>query len=254
MHYCVHQHYPTSPIIKVYVAPSVPWYENWRGLDITTGDTALDAFLNRYNIALVAFADADYLPYSLRDWASLRLPWAINPNAFADSLGAYSGLWTWRHSDTFGDGDEIKYWTDSAQHLRFIAGRGDCPAGCTEAKIWYYTISDGCTVQLDTVIDEIYRDRYRPNCNLAPVLVRSQPGTPKGLQLFPNPVHQTLHLRGASITLQQYAVYDLAGKLLLTGTYNGQDIDVSKLNSGFYFLRLISSEPGLQTVLRFVKQ
>lgn len=56
--------------------------------------------------------------------------------------------------------------------------------------------------------------------------------------LFPNPVKKEIYLRGIT-TSSTYEIYFVDGKLVSKGTYkSSQSIDVSKLNSGVYFLKI----------------
>lgn len=70
--------------------------------------------------------------------------------------------------------------------------------------------------------------------------------------LFPNPAKSQIHIKGFENKAVQFQVNDLAGKLLLNGNLNGDELDVSTLNGGMYVLR-IESEQQLYSK-RFIKQ
>ena len=56
--------------------------------------------------------------------------------------------------------------------------------------------------------------------------------------LFPNPVKKEIYLKGIT-TSSTYEIYFVDGKLVSKGAYkSSQAIDVSKLNSGVYFLKI----------------
>lgn len=58
------------------------------------------------------------------------------------------------------------------------------------------------------------------------------------IQLFPNPVNQTLHILGQSENAEVF-IYSLDGKLVFaTGMKGVQQIDVSELHNGVYILRI----------------
>ena len=72
--------------------------------------------------------------------------------------------------------------------------------------------------------------------------------------LYPNPTQKELNFRSTTLnfsTTVSYEIYNLAGKRILNGTLKNQKIDVSKLNSGVYFVNL-SVENTNQT-LKFIK-
>ena len=60
------------------------------------------------------------------------------------------------------------------------------------------------------------------------------------LQLYPNPVGNTLHIEG-SIHSGQVSIYDLTGHKVYQGDYQNQ-ISVSNLNDGLYFLSITTNK------------
>ncbi len=70
------------------------------------------------------------------------------------------------------------------------------------------------------------------------------------INLFPNPANNVLFV--ASKQALQYAVFDVLGKQLLSGTTTGNSsVDIAALSKGMYFIRLTAD--GKQAVKRFVK-
>lgn len=71
---------------------------------------------------------------------------------------------------------------------------------------------------------------------------------------YPNPAITDISFRnnkGALITPEVYAVYDVKGKLLMTG-YNRSTITINRLTTGIYFIKM--QYGSSQRVLRFMKQ
>ena len=60
------------------------------------------------------------------------------------------------------------------------------------------------------------------------------------LKLYPNPATDKIHI-SSKIPISGLALYDVYGKLILTRENNTESIDVSRLNSGVYFLEVSSS-------------
>lgn len=72
----------------------------------------------------------------------------------------------------------------------------------------------------------------------------------KSVIVFPNPTSSILNIE-SQIALTQVEVFSILGKKVLS--VNSKTIDVSKLNSGVYFLRL-TTKNGSQSTLRFIKK
>ena len=60
------------------------------------------------------------------------------------------------------------------------------------------------------------------------------------LKLYPNPATDKIHI-SSKMPISGLALYDVYGKLILTRENNTKSIDVSRLNSGVYFLEVSSS-------------
>jgi beta-glucanase (GH16 family) len=60
------------------------------------------------------------------------------------------------------------------------------------------------------------------------------------LKLYPNPASDKIHI-SSTIPISSLALYDVYGKLILTKENDTQSIDVSRLNSGVYFLEVASN-------------
>ena len=62
----------------------------------------------------------------------------------------------------------------------------------------------------------------------------------EALQLYPNPVGNTLHIEG-NVNGDQVSIYDLTGRKVYQGDYQNE-ISVSNLNDGLYFLSITTNE------------
>jgi beta-glucanase (GH16 family) len=60
------------------------------------------------------------------------------------------------------------------------------------------------------------------------------------LKLYPNPATDKIHI-SSTMTLSRLALYDVYGKLILTKENDTKILDVSRLNSGVYFLEVSSN-------------
>lgn len=60
----------------------------------------------------------------------------------------------------------------------------------------------------------------------------------KVIQIFPNPASQFLNIENAN-NIETLSVYNTMGKLVLREVQDNELIDVSELNSGLYFVRIV---------------
>jgi len=60
------------------------------------------------------------------------------------------------------------------------------------------------------------------------------------LSVFPNPATDTIHV-SSKVALSSLLLYDVYGKLILKKENNTNSLDVSRLNSGMYFLEVSSN-------------
>lgn len=71
------------------------------------------------------------------------------------------------------------------------------------------------------------------------------------IQIYPNPSSDRINIK-TTVSLKSYVIYDTLGKVVLNNTLTNKFIDISTLNSGLYFLTLLT-ENGHKESLRFVK-
>lgn len=72
------------------------------------------------------------------------------------------------------------------------------------------------------------------------------------LKIWPNPVSNYLHVQlPADVAQVLYEVLDASGKLVLSGTPSGNQIDVNNLSAGYYHIKLKYN--GQESQAQFVK-
>lgn len=71
------------------------------------------------------------------------------------------------------------------------------------------------------------------------------------ISVYPNPAQDVLNISNSESVLS-YTVHSITGQLVDHGAINGDQLDVSNLNEGLYFLE-ISNESGSRTI-KFVKR
>jgi hypothetical protein len=235
--YCVHRWGYVGSTIMVSLDTSYAWTRQWLALDSNSGNLALDQFMRTHNYGLSR-------TYPVNKQVRLTRRSFTNSQAFADSLKRFPGVLDAFLMSSFGDGSRIRFSADTAWHMEFDAGWGDCFSGCIEHKIWKYTINLAqCTVSLDT-IKNLYDQTIAAfsSCNLnAATKVQAVKPRP-GLMIYPNPAVNNVKLAGLPGTTYTYNIQDATGRTLISGISRDNTIDVSTLITGYY--TLLITDPG----------
>ncbi len=71
------------------------------------------------------------------------------------------------------------------------------------------------------------------------------------IKIYPNPSSDRIHII-TSQSLNSFIIYDTTGKVVLQDAVSNEQIDISKLHSGLYFLKLYTND-GHHKTIRFVK-
>jgi hypothetical protein len=80
-------------------------------------------------------------------------------------------------------------------------------------------------------------------------------GVSKEITLYPNPAQSEINFKRNNFNFTEntnYSIIDLSGKIVASGTVNNKKVDVSRLNSGLYFVNV--SANGLKQTLKFIKK
>ncbi|MBN2820023.1 MAG: T9SS type A sorting domain-containing protein [Bacteroidales bacterium] len=70
------------------------------------------------------------------------------------------------------------------------------------------------------------------------------------IKIYPNPATQNIYFKGI-FNLKEFCIYNVTGQTVLSGNSDGNSIDISKLKSGIYFIK-INSDKTIYTS-RFLK-
>jgi hypothetical protein len=133
----IHARAALSPVrLLVAVDPEAAWAGAWRAGATETGDAAVDALLDRYNLSLSRYIEG-------LDLAVLNSPVALNTVALAGRFAGLDGVRYAEPDGLAGDGDDITaVRSDDGWVLDFSRGSGDCPAGCIERTFWTFEVDD----------------------------------------------------------------------------------------------------------------
>lgn len=73
----------------------------------------------------------------------------------------------------------------------------------------------------------------------------------KKTSIFPNPSSHKITFASTEL-IKSYVIYDAMGKVVVKNSNSNNQVDISKLKSGMYFL-ILQSENGSKEALKFVK-
>lgn len=72
------------------------------------------------------------------------------------------------------------------------------------------------------------------------------------VSIFPNPVKNTLNIKGLDTELSKIEVYNIAGQVVMTNTTNLQSVNVNALSNGVYFAKLYTE--ATSKTIKFIKE
>ena len=113
------------------------------------------------------------------------------------------------------------------------------PSGVQPFIFYFYTDS----IPNQGSVDVVFRNAYHPNNKFRQGFYGFTNSTSlpaiesHSFSVFPNPVNDVLYFFNTEISSVQYEIFDLAGRIILSGFAN-REIDVSGLRPGAYFLRI----------------
>src|SRR6187551_917524 len=139
--------------VNVYADSSLNWMQQLRNGVIPTGYQALDSIIDKYDLAIDDY-DAWYNWFF---WHSVTFKSQVNYNipALASAIETLPDVYSAEPNHVAGDGNDIDdnliiiEGENYGHDLFYSFGWGDCPAGCTEVRTWWFKTFDDCSVQLE---------------------------------------------------------------------------------------------------------
>ena len=236
--YCVHD-VATSPALLGFiigVETNTPMAQAWENGELLTGNAILDTLLVKYNFELT-----NYFSFGGGVFYTDRI---INLFALADSIvNSVPGVTYGEPDYLIGGAGRIEYATD-AEGNRFFDFRfewNDCFDGCDNFYTWKFGVTPDCQVEfLGTEEGGFFgiEDLPEPvNCMLTDI--EPFPGASYVIKIFPNPVRDQLYFSGPKPDTQ-WQIFDALGRLKKTGNAAQQNINLTELPSGAYWLRWLN--------------
>ena len=218
---------------------AAPWLDDFINTGIS-GDSSLDDLVSIYNfyisettpltnisiIYLVTTNDALNIPALEDEFLSVNFINITEPDVGIQDRFNYDGI------PYFINNEPVEASDISVENNRytFCLFAGDCPAGCLYSECWTAVVSEDCgTVTLSTSKTEF-----------------------KKFTIHPNPGSDFIYIHGVTSEIKNTLIYSVAGQLMQSAPLNSETINISNLQSGIYFLEIITSE-GNKQIQKFIK-
>jgi len=259
---------------EIYVCGNFDNYPLNTILDITKWDG--NTWTNVGNGIQGAFAElSNMLVYKNELIVAGRFSKTDSPNNPGENIGKWDGSqWTELGSGTDEAIWDIKVHKDTLYASGVFKHAGGIPADGIarwDGANWcgYGTVFDNVVSTLDFYHDTLYIGGgfWTINGDSIPYFAKWTGGnfvaacgtdgiTPienlqKLITIYPNPATNTLYTNGLT-GINTVEVYDISGKLLLSKQLNSNQIDISSLAKGLYFIKLTTEEGSV--VRKFVKE
>lgn len=123
--------------LLVGVDPSASWVRSWQQGSRLTGNSAVDALMERYSLTLTR-----YYGFGTTPFVALLSPLPLNMPALATRFGGIAGI---RYAEpnalVGGDRDITASAANGGWSIEYSLGWGDCPAGCISRHYWTFAVT-----------------------------------------------------------------------------------------------------------------
>ena len=116
----------------------------------------------------------------------------------------------------------------SGDQFEFVLYAGDCMAGCMYSESRFAYVTEDCEVLSVSEND------------------------PQKFSIYPNPTSSKIYVSGNSLEVASVKIFSTQGKLIQKLNNISDEIDVSQLNSGMYFVEIRTFE-GVRNIRKFIK-
>lgn len=229
--------------IVVTADSNLSWMKQLKNGIIPTGYQALDSIIAKYDLTI----DEYKTWYNSFFWHAVIFKSQINYNipALASAFETLPDVYFSEPTNIAGDGNDINdepfiiVGENFGHNLFYIYGWGDCPAGCTQNRIWWFKTYDDCSVQLVDVFGSPLPFTSIHDQIANPILIR------------PNPFKDVIWIEGVSDSFE-YSISDLRGQNIVSGKSMGGYIsNLEGIIPGIYFL--VIKENNKISTLKVIK-
>lgn len=209
---------------------NLSWMQQLHNGVIPTGYQALDSIIEKYDLTI----DTYNTWYNWFSWHSVYFKSQVNYNipALASAFEKLPDVYFSEPHSVAGDGDDIEdnlifiVGENYGYDLFYSVGWGDCPAGCTGGRTWWFKTYDDCSVQFVDVYGSSlpFTNTHEQTTN--PILIR------------PNPFEDIIRIEGTSDVFE-YSISDINGRNFVRGKSSDRKIaDLDDLIPGIYIISI----------------
>ncbi len=226
------------------------WAKKWAQHDMNTGYGALDSFMKKYGFSLGNYWAKDAFSH----YAYVYTDSPVNIHVAADSFKLFKDVFSAGTSlGIFEQNDYIAYKRDTASHFIFYMVWSNC-FSCMSYKAWHYTVTNDCTVTLDSntysYITTGWRTPY--NCNLLPLSAATIKSADIVPDIYPNPAGKYISAKVQG--RNNFTIYDFHGKTIDKGVFTGNTtVDISGYAPGVYIMKIRNAD-GRYAQQKFIKE
>lgn len=224
---------PLMRTVLVTADSNLAWMHQLRNGILPTGYQPLDSIIAKYELSIEEYDDH----YNWFSWhgVTFKSPRNYNIPALANAFETLPDVYFSEPTHLIGDGPDI------SDNLIFIIGEdfgvnlyysykwGDCLAGCTGSRTWWFKVYPDCGVEFVDVYGSSLPFTATSDHERNPIT------------LWPNPFHDEILVEG-NLGVFEYSITNLNGNVVLSG--NSYKMKISNLESlypGLYVV-VITSE------------
>jgi hypothetical protein len=231
-HYSIHiypyyfleyQDIPYTQIV-LHMDTTLEWVKTYIQDSVISGNYKFDSITSLYNLRL---KQVWYLKSAI--YVFIESPVIMNLQALVDSFESIEGIeYAEPYNILVGDGDDIQItFNHDTANIVFSVGWGDCPSGCIDRHYWQFSVFN-CTSEFERSYGDLF------------TIIGDTKSA--GWNVFPNPFKDKIFISNPLNEIINIVIHSIHGELLFIQQINTDNIDLSILDSGMYFLTIESDK------------
>lgn len=212
-------------------------------------------------------------PHTLENFAFNYTSTPPDPNPFGLDFGLGDGMgsWTiihpdsgqlympgdfssWHHTVWVRNGVNWKFYYDAVLVDSFSSGL-NCGSMLADLRFGAEN-NGGSGAQFEGHIDDIgIWDRALSQSEVMDLFVGGNVGINEekmgSFEIYPNPCSTVAYIKTDNLSNQFYCIYNQVGQILLNGIVTGNQIDISLLPNGIYFIQIGTTNKNLNKIIKY---
>ena len=223
---------PLMRTVLVTADSSLTWMQQLQNGILPTGYQPLDSIIAKYELSIEEYDDN----YNWFYWhaVTFKAPRNYNIPALANAFETLPDVYFSEPTHIIGDGPDINddlffiIGEDFGINLYYSYKWGDCLAGCTGSRTWWFKVYPDCGVEFVNVFGSPLPFTATSDEEMHQIILR------------PNPFHNEMLIEGNS-DIFEYSITDLNGNIISRGnSYENKISNLEILHPGFYIVAITS--------------